>query len=132
MVPRRRRHRRNHNRIAQIRRQSSSFAHDTARRRVDPRYAECNKALDFIAGKQDTTGAWWGRWGCNYLYGTSAVLCGLEYFAPERDDIRDMTRSAIAWIKSCQNPDGGWGEDLASYKDRRLAGTGAPTPSQTA
>ena len=31
-----------------------------------------------------------------------------------------------------QNPDGGWGEDLRSYADPDLAGTGTTTPSQTA
>ncbi|MCI0527157.1 MAG: squalene--hopene cyclase, partial [Nitrospira sp.] len=39
---------------------------------------------------------------------------------------------AIEWLKSRQNPDGGWGESCASYKDRSLAGVGNSTPSQTA
>jgi squalene-hopene/tetraprenyl-beta-curcumene cyclase len=31
-----------------------------------------------------------------------------------------------------QNPDGGWGETTASYKDPALRGVGPSTPSQTA
>jgi squalene-hopene/tetraprenyl-beta-curcumene cyclase len=41
-------------------------------------------------------------------------------------------RRAVAWLAEHQNPDGGWGEDLRSYRDRTLVGIGASTPSQTA
>ena len=35
-------------------------------------------------------------------------------------------------MKSCQNPDNGWGETCYTYNDPSLAGRGASTPSQTA
>jgi squalene-hopene/tetraprenyl-beta-curcumene cyclase len=35
-------------------------------------------------------------------------------------------------MQSCQNPDGGWGEVLASYDDFSLSGCGLSTPTQTA
>ena len=38
----------------------------------------------------------------------------------------------MAWLEACQNPDGGWGEDLRSYDDPSLAGQGTSTASQTA
>lgn len=38
----------------------------------------------------------------------------------------------MKWLKVVQNTDGGFGEDLHSYKDPRLAGRGASTASQTA
>lgn len=43
-----------------------------------------------------------------------------------------LVSSAIRWFKVVQNSDGGFGEDLHSYKDPRLAGRGASTVSQTA
>jgi squalene-hopene/tetraprenyl-beta-curcumene cyclase len=39
---------------------------------------------------------------------------------------------AVAWLTQHQNPDGGWGEDLRSYRDPAWIGRGASTPSQTA
>jgi squalene-hopene/tetraprenyl-beta-curcumene cyclase len=41
-------------------------------------------------------------------------------------------RSALAWLESHQNPDGGWGEDLRSYDDPAWSGRGVSTASQTA
>ena len=38
----------------------------------------------------------------------------------------------MAWLEQCQNADGGWGEDLRSYRDPAWRGRGASTPSQTA
>jgi squalene-hopene/tetraprenyl-beta-curcumene cyclase len=38
----------------------------------------------------------------------------------------------VAWLRARQNPDGGWGETVASYDDEKLAGKGESTPSQTA
>ena len=41
-------------------------------------------------------------------------------------------RRALAFLKSRQNEDGGWGETCDSYADPSLAGRGPSTPSQTA
>ena len=38
----------------------------------------------------------------------------------------------MAWLRSVQNEDGGFGESIASYYDPKLKGKGASTPSQTA
>jgi squalene-hopene/tetraprenyl-beta-curcumene cyclase len=43
-----------------------------------------------------------------------------------------MVRRAVAWLKSVQQPGGGWGETCRSYDDPSLAGRGTPTASQTA
>lgn len=41
-------------------------------------------------------------------------------------------KKALGWLKSVQNEDGGWGEDLRSYRDPGAwAGRGASTASQT-
>ena len=41
-------------------------------------------------------------------------------------------RRAVSWLEEHQNGDGGWGEDLRSYRDRHWVGRGESTPSQTA
>jgi len=41
-------------------------------------------------------------------------------------------RRAVGWLEAHQNPDGGWGEDLRSYRDSSWAGRGESTASQTA
>ena len=43
-----------------------------------------------------------------------------------------MVERALAWLRSVQNADGGWGECLESYKNRALMGKGRSTASQTA
>jgi squalene-hopene/tetraprenyl-beta-curcumene cyclase len=41
-------------------------------------------------------------------------------------------RAAVRWLERHQNADGGWGEDLRSYRDPAWIGRGETTPSQTA
>jgi squalene-hopene/tetraprenyl-beta-curcumene cyclase len=91
----------------------------------------CEGAIWYLHQQQESTGAWFGRWGSNHIYGTSNVLCGLAYFVKERVDVKDMVDDAIGWLRYMQNKDGGWGEGLDSYKDHRRAGIGPSTPSQT-
>jgi squalene-hopene/tetraprenyl-beta-curcumene cyclase len=88
------------------------------------------RALDFIRRTQTKDGSWYGRWGANYIYGTWSVLRGLA--AIGEDCSRDYAQRAVAWLRSRQNADGGWGETLASYDDPDLAGRGDSMPSQTA
>ncbi len=37
-------------------------------------------------------------------------------------------RRAVGWLESVQNDDGGWGEDLRSYRDARSGSAAAPRP----
>jgi squalene-hopene/tetraprenyl-beta-curcumene cyclase len=87
------------------------------------------RGLAFLRKDQTSEGAWYGRWGVNYLYGTGGVLRALETFGMARED---YCRRAVAWMRSVQNPDGGFGESLASYDDPALKGQGTSTASQTA
>ena len=95
-----------------------------------PDHPAAQRALGFIRKTQHETGAWYGRWGVNYIYGTWSVLRGLG--AIGEDCSADYVQRAIAWIEQRQNDDGGWGETLASYEDETLAGRGESIPSQTA
>ncbi|KAK8023772.1 hypothetical protein PG993_011838 [Apiospora rasikravindrae] len=93
----------------------------------------CPRGVAYLLRQQEPSGAWYGRWGANYIYGTSNVLCGLAYFSEGDKPVEDAARAAAGWLESVQNPDGGWGEDLQSYRYPERAGRGGPsTPSQTA
>jgi squalene-hopene/tetraprenyl-beta-curcumene cyclase len=88
-----------------------------------------DRARDFIKHDQTPDGSWYGRWGVNYLYGTSGVLRALETVGLSSDP--DCQRAAN-WLRSVQNPDGGFGESILSYYDPALKGKGKTTASQTA
>ncbi|KAH8896965.1 putative squalene-hopene-cyclase [Thozetella sp. PMI_491] len=90
-----------------------------------------NRGITYLEATQEPAGAWYGRWGANYIYGTSNVLCGLMYFT-KQPRVKKMVSSALRWLESVQNEDGGWGEGLDSYIDSTKGGIGPSTPSQTA
>ena len=92
----------------------------------------CRRGICYLARTQSPNGSWYGRWGSNYIYGTSNVLCGLSYHAYADASVPTLINSAIKWLKQVQNSDGGFGEVLLSYKDPTLAGRGTSTASQTA
>jgi squalene-hopene/tetraprenyl-beta-curcumene cyclase len=87
------------------------------------------RGLEYLLSEQEADGSWFGRWGANHLYGTGAavpalVACGLGG--------HPSVGRAVAWLRSVQNEDGGFGEDLRSYVDRSWRGRGESTASQTA
>lgn len=88
------------------------------------------RALNYLLNEQETEGCWFGRWGVNYIYGTSGVLSALALIDPQKYKL-NIERGA-AWLLGCQNPDGGWGETCRSYDDPSLKGKGNSTASQTA
>jgi squalene-hopene/tetraprenyl-beta-curcumene cyclase len=90
---------------------------------------EARRGLDYLLREQEPDGSWFGRWGANHLYGTGAALpalvaCGLAE--------HESVSRAIIWLGRVQNEDGGFGEDLRSYRDPSRRGRGASTASQTA
>jgi squalene-hopene/tetraprenyl-beta-curcumene cyclase len=89
------------------------------------------RAVDYLRTTQLADGSWFGRWGMNYIYGTWSVLCALNAAGIDHQD--PMMRKAAGWLIAIQNPDGGWGEDGASYKlDYRGYEPAPSTASQTA
>ena len=87
-----------------------------------------DRVLDYLGSEQEADGSWFGRWGTNYIYGTWSVLSALETVDSLPSSIR--VDRAVAWLKSRQNEDGGWGESNDSYisADRgRLSSTAFQT-----
>ena len=88
------------------------------------------RAIDFLKREQEADGAWFGRWGVNYIYGTGAVLPALAAIGENMS--QPYVHRACDWILSRQQESGGWGESCASYMDASAAGRGVATASQTA
>ncbi|MBI3694419.1 MAG: squalene--hopene cyclase [Acidobacteria bacterium] len=88
------------------------------------------RAVSYLRRTQEPDGSWMGRWGVNYIYGTCFALRGLR--AAGVDAREASILQAGEWIRSFQNPDGGWGESCRSYDDPAQKGIGPSTASQTA
>jgi squalene-hopene/tetraprenyl-beta-curcumene cyclase len=87
--------------------------------------------LRYLRSEQEPSGAWFGRWGTNYIYGTWSVLVAFEQAGVPSSD--PAVRRAAEWLKQVQRADGGWGEDNETYLRPETAGTGrASTAFQTA
>ncbi|HET7222878.1 MAG TPA: squalene--hopene cyclase [Rhodanobacteraceae bacterium] len=89
------------------------------------------RVLRFLLDEQTPEGAWFGRWGTNYIYGTWSVLVALR--ANGMPSNEPAIQRAVKWLKSVQQADGGWGEGNDSYLNPELRGRGARSgPAQTA
>jgi len=88
------------------------------------------RGLAYLWGQRELDGSWFGRWGVNYIYGTAAVLMALKELAFTAES--EGVTGAVAWLRSRQNEDGGWGECCCSYEDATWHGRGPSSASQTA
>ncbi|MBT7771572.1 MAG: squalene--hopene cyclase, partial [Rhodospirillales bacterium] len=95
----------------------------------DKNHPVVKKALKYLRAEQEDNGSWFGRWGNNYVYGTWSVLNA--YCALGKDMSAPHIQKAKDWLISCQRPDGGWGEDCATYWQHRRDEVKTSTPSQT-
>ena len=89
-----------------------------------------DRAVAYLRRTQEADGAWYGRWGVNYIYGTWAVLCGLRSVGIAADD--PAVAAGAQWLIAHQQPSGGWGESPDTYAHPELRGQGPVTASQTA
>jgi squalene-hopene/tetraprenyl-beta-curcumene cyclase len=80
-----------------------------------------DKAVQYLVHEQEASGAWFGRWGTNYIYGTWSVLVAFENAGIDAG--QPMIKRAVNWLKSTQRDDGGWGESNDSYESTALAGS---------
>jgi len=89
-----------------------------------------DRAVAYLRRTQEPDGAWFGRWGVNYVYGTWQTLVGLTGVGVPHDD--PAVLAGVRWLLAHQQPSGAWGESADSYADPSLRGQGPGTPSQTA
>jgi len=87
------------------------------------------RGVEFLLADQCDDGSWFGRWGVNYVYGTSGVLRALETISLTA---RDYCQRAATWLRAVQKLDGSYGESLLSYEKPETKGQGNSTASQTA
>ncbi|HWP60747.1 MAG TPA: squalene--hopene cyclase [Candidatus Acidoferrales bacterium] len=92
-----------------------------------PCRAALERCLEYLFRCQAPDGAWYGRWGTNYIYGTWSVLMALEEAGI--DPRSEAVRRAGAWLKSVQRADGGWGEGNDTYFDPSRRGRGQRSTS---
>ncbi len=88
------------------------------------------RAITFLKNEQEPDGAWFGRWGTNYVYGTWSVLVALN--AAGEDMNAGYIGRAVDWLMKRQHEDGGWGESCSSYWEDKKGEEVASLPSQTA
>ena len=87
------------------------------------------RAVEFLLKDQCGDGSWFGRWGVNYVYGTSGALRALETVSLTA---KEFCQRAVRWLRAVQKADGSFGESLWSYTDPETKGQGNSTASQTA
>jgi squalene-hopene/tetraprenyl-beta-curcumene cyclase len=92
-------------------------------------HSAIQRGVRYLLRTQERDGSWYGRWGVNYLYGTFLAVRALAAAAPFEG--QPSIQKAAEFLRSVQNPDGGWGESCASYGQNRFVAM-ASTPSQSA
>jgi squalene-hopene/tetraprenyl-beta-curcumene cyclase len=91
---------------------------------------QVKRGVAYLLKEQEEDGSWFGRWGVNYIYGTSGALSALALITPEKHS--EALERGAHWLLKCQNQDGGWGESCRSYTDPASKGIGDSTASQSA
>ena len=71
------------------------------------------RGVAYLLHAQEKDGSWYGRWGVNYIYGSFLAMRGLA--ASGAPGTHEAIERAARWLRTIQNPDGGWGESCASY-----------------
>jgi squalene-hopene/tetraprenyl-beta-curcumene cyclase len=85
--------------------------------------------VKYLLNSQESNGAWYGRWGVNYVYGTFLAMRGLAASGHPR--AHAAIERGAEFLRSVENADGGWGESCATYAAQHFIAAPS-TPSQTA
>ena len=88
------------------------------RRGFGAEHPAIQRGIRYLLNAQEADGSWYGRWGVNYLYGSFLALRGLR--ASKETSARPAFERAAAWLRGIQNPDGGWGESCATYRENKF------------
>ncbi|MGH7666568.1 MAG: squalene--hopene cyclase [Candidatus Dormibacteria bacterium] len=88
------------------------------------------RALGWLRRSEEGSGAYYGRWGVNYVYGGAAAATAFATAGEPEDGAR--LQRVGEWVRLNLHASGGFGESVLSYHDRAHVGRGEPTPSQTA
>ncbi|MMZ58222.1 Sporulenol synthase [compost metagenome] len=93
-------------------------------------YPNISRGIRWLMKHQEEDGAWYGRWGISYIYGTWAAITGMNAvgISPNHPAIQ----KAVRWLLKIQNADGGWGESCRSDTVKKYVPLGFSTLSQTA
>jgi len=92
--------------------------------------AALERTVAYLRAEQEPDGAWFGRWGTNFIYGTWSALVALTNAGLGPHD--PTVRRGADWLASRQNSDGGWGEGNDTYYAGHTRERAPSTPFQTA
>ncbi|MCP3028618.1 prenyltransferase/squalene oxidase repeat-containing protein [Halobacillus sp. A5] len=88
------------------------------------------QAVNWLMDYQETNSSWYSRWGICYINGTWAAVTGLR--AVGLPTANRAIPSAVTWLKSIQNSDGGWGESCLSDSKKEYVPLRSSTLTDTA
>ncbi|PLR80029.1 squalene--hopene cyclase [Bacillus canaveralius] len=88
------------------------------------------RTINWLLNNQRHDGAWYGRWGICYIYGTWAAVTGLTSAGVPNG--HQAIKKAERWLISIQNEDGGWGESCNSDIHKKYVPLGTSTLIHTA
>ncbi|MFA9556405.1 prenyltransferase/squalene oxidase repeat-containing protein [Evansella sp. AB-rgal1] len=98
--------------------------------KMNDEHPRVSNAVKWLLKNQEESGAWYGRWGVCYIYGTWAAVTGLRSVGVLNTHV--AIKRAEEWLISVQNTDGGWGESCKSDVERTFVGLPISTLPQTA
>ena len=79
------------------------------------------RGAEFIRSQQRSDGSWEGNWGVCFTYGTWFGVSGLR--AAGLPSTTPAIQAAADYLVRMQGEDGGWGESVASCRERRYVAT---------
>ncbi|MGL4522875.1 MAG: prenyltransferase/squalene oxidase repeat-containing protein, partial [Bacilli bacterium] len=98
---------------------------------MSPQHKQIKQCISWLLNNQNNDGAWYGKWGVYYIYGTWAACSGLGSIT-DNQKVNVALERAQKWLLSVQHDDGGWGESGRSAVAKRYEPLQYSTVVQTA